>query len=369
MFEAYTYEALLQDVLDNAPAGIDVRQGSIYYDAVSGILLQIARMYADIDRIFKLVFLTTAEGDFLDARAGEYGVNRQSATPARYILSYEGTRPQENTRFFHGDSGFYFTVVEQSGALYLEAEQPGTVCNEVLPGDLAIPVNTIPGLVASVFGAIQEYGTDAETDESLRGRIIEKIAGPAENGNRQHYKTWCESVDGVGLARIFPLWNGENTVKAVLIDSTGKPCGASVVTQVQTLIDPADKGMTVTIDGKTYPVGDGLGNGTANIGAHFTAVSANELALTVSFSAELAPGADREATAQRAKEEIEEYLKQLVLEAEDEAEIVVRASAIGAILSGAPGIVDYSDLRLNGGAGNIIPGAEEVPVLRTVVMK
>ena len=40
MFEDYTYERLLEDVLANAPEGIDTRQGSIFYDAVSGVLIR-----------------------------------------------------------------------------------------------------------------------------------------------------------------------------------------------------------------------------------------------------------------------------------------------------------------------------------------
>ena len=32
MFESYTYEKLLEEVLNNAPDDIDTRPGSIYYD-------------------------------------------------------------------------------------------------------------------------------------------------------------------------------------------------------------------------------------------------------------------------------------------------------------------------------------------------
>ena len=45
MFEAKTYEALLAEVLAAAPEGIDTRQGSIFYDAVSGPIMKIAKMY------------------------------------------------------------------------------------------------------------------------------------------------------------------------------------------------------------------------------------------------------------------------------------------------------------------------------------
>ena len=43
MFEDMTYEKLLEDVLSNAPTGVDTRSGSIFYDAISGILIKIAK--------------------------------------------------------------------------------------------------------------------------------------------------------------------------------------------------------------------------------------------------------------------------------------------------------------------------------------
>ena len=49
MFEDYTYERLLEDVLNNAPEDIDTRQGSIFYDAVSGILLKVAKRIQKIN--------------------------------------------------------------------------------------------------------------------------------------------------------------------------------------------------------------------------------------------------------------------------------------------------------------------------------
>ena len=74
MFEDYTYERLLEDVLANAPEGIDTRQGSIFYDAVSGVLIKVAKLYADPDLVVELSRLTTTTGAVLDAQAGEYGL-------------------------------------------------------------------------------------------------------------------------------------------------------------------------------------------------------------------------------------------------------------------------------------------------------
>ena len=197
----------------------------------------------------------------------------------------------------------------------------------------------------------------------------EKIAGPAENGNKQHYKTWCEGREGVGRARIFPLWNGPNTVKGVLIDTTGKPCGNAKVAEVQHYIDPAAMGYTAVVDGKSYVVGDGLGEGVANLGAHFTAAAATPLAVSISFSAEIASGATKDAVRQEATTAIAEYFKELVLKTTEAADIVVRVSNIGAILSSLTTLLDYSDLKLNGSAHNIIPGEDDVPIVGEVVIE
>ena len=368
MFEDITYEKLLQDVLDNAPPGIDTRQGSIYYDSVAGVLLEIAKLYTDLDLIIQMTTVRTATGDALDTKAEEYGVYRLQATPAKYLAIFDGTIPQIGERFYY-DLAYFSLQQADTGTLYFEAEEPGETGNGIYSGTPAVPVNYIEGLISATFGDIYEHGSDEEDDESFRERVLEKIAGPAENGNKQHYKTWCESIDGVGLARIVPLWNGENTVKGVLIDTTGQPLGEAKVKEVQDYIDPANKGMTAVVNGKTYVVGDGLGNGRANIGAHFTAVAASPLSITVSFKAELAQGSNLEAAKAEAAEAITNYFRELVFDSEDEDTVIVRVSAVGAILSGLKNLIDYSELSLNGGTSNVISGQDDVPVLGEVVVE
>lgn len=371
MFESRTYEQLMKETLALAPPGIDLRQGSIFFDSVSATVNKIARLYADLDRVFTLVAIFTASGEYLDLKGDEFGMTRLSATPAKYDFVYTGARPTAGWRFFHNDSGFYFVLREDdTGKLYLEAETPGTACNDIQNGDIAVPVDTVVGMTSANFAGIYEYGVDTEDDEAFRDRILEKVAGPAENGNKQHYKTWCESREGVGRARIDPLWNGENTVKAVLISPLGLPVPESVVEDVQEYVDPADLGMTAEIDGKTYVVGDGLGNGQANIGAHFTAVSADSLTIDLAFSAELASGRNATELQEAVEAAVTEYLRDLVVDAEDEAVVVVRLSAVGAILSGLTRyLVDYHDLTLNGGSDNVRAGDDEVPVLGEVTIR
>lgn len=367
MFEDFTYSALMKDVIENAPDNVDTRQGSIFYDATSPIITKIAKLYTDLDIVLQLIMIDSTTGEYLDLRASDFSITRLKATAACYYVTFEGTIPDVGERFF--TDGLYFVLCQDdSGDYYLQCETTGIAGNNVYDGTPAIPVNNISGLTAATFGKLYSYGTDTETDDSLRARVQEKIAGPAENGNKAHYKTWCESIDGVDVARIFPLWNGPNTVKAVLINSLGLPCDDAVVSTVQEYVDPATKGYTATVEGVTYVVGDGLGEGVANLGAHFTAAAAASTEITVGFTAEIAEGADTDTIQTEVEAALTEYLKELALESDGENDVIVRYTAVGAMLANLTYILDYYDLTVNGGTANISIGKAGVPVLAGVTI-
>ena len=69
MFEAQTYDKVLEEILSRAPDGIDLRQGSIFYDAVAGIAFKIAKYYADLEQVFEMVFLVTCTAERLFLRS------------------------------------------------------------------------------------------------------------------------------------------------------------------------------------------------------------------------------------------------------------------------------------------------------------
>lgn len=209
---------------------------------------------------------------------------------------------------------------------------------------------------AEVVAAVAEElepGADDEDDESLRKRVQEKIAGPAENGNQQHYKTWCESISGVGRAHIVPLWAGENTVKGVLIDTEGGPASEAVVQRVQEYIDPG---------------GTGLGEGQANIGAHFTATSATAKRVNISFSVTLAKGGDLASVRSAAQTALKAQIKSINLTTDDSETPTLRISTVGNTIYSLLGVLDYANLRFNGQTANVEAGKEEVFVLGEVTV-
>lgn len=352
MLDDKTAEKLLAEALAfGVERGVDTRPGSIYYDAVAGVCSKLANYYADHAAAFDLVFLTTAVDEYLDMHGAEYVVYRHYAKSAKYRYIFEGVRPADGERFFC--DGKYFELKSDEAGPYLEAEDVGENTNSISPGAVAVPVNNINGLISSTFGELIEPGTDTEDDEPYRQRIREKVAGPAENGNRQHYKTWCESVSGVGRARIVPLWAGPNTVKGVIIDTDGHPATSALVAQVQEFVDPN---------------GEGLGEGEANLGAHFTAVSAVTVEINVAFTALLSSDATVEGATLEASEAIQNHLKDLALNTQEDTPVVVRVSTVGAIIHALPSILDYSGLTLNSDTRNLDLQATEVGVLGEVMI-
>jgi uncharacterized phage protein gp47/JayE len=353
LFEDRTYENILQEFLDMAPPDIDTRQGSVYYDAVAPAAFKLAKFYADLQMTFELVFIDSTEGEFLTEKAKEHGVERLPAKPAKRRVTFEGVIPNTGERFFAEQQYFVLKNDDEIG-LYVEAEEPGESANNIPIGTKLVPLNNIFGLTSSTLGEVIEPGTEEESDDDLKRRLREKIAGPAENGNKQHYKTWCEEVVGVGRARIFPLWDGPNTVKGVLVDTQGLPASQTVVDSVQEYVDPGAQG---------------LGEGVANLGAKFTAVAANTYNIDIYFQAVAKQGATLDDVKNEAIEAFTEYFKDITLNTPEGEDMIIRVSAIGNIIYELASVLDYSNLTINGGTANIQIDIESVPVLGVVTVE
>lgn len=352
MFEQYTYDYLLESVLKNAPTGIDTRQGSIFFDAVSGPLLKIAKLYTDLDSVMEVAFLDTTFDEYLDLKASENGIERLNATTTKYSVNIDGTIPSEDEIFFIDELYFIFRASDEYG-YYVEAVDCGSRYNEVYIGSKLTSVNTIDGLSSIEIISILEYGTDVEDDESLRDRVRQKIAGISENGNIEQYKTWCESIDGVERAKIFPLYNGPNTVMAILINHYGLPVSEIIVSKVQNYIDPN---------------GSGLGEGVCSIGACFSAKRPIEKLIDVSVYLEISNDYGEEDVRAEISQKIAEYFKEITLNTSSIDKVIVRLSNIGALISNVSGVLDYYELKINDSIDNIYVDGIEVAVLGEVVI-
>lgn len=365
MLESKSYDSLLKEALSmGAALGVDTRQGSVYFDAAAGHCFRMAKFYSDLVRIASITKLETATGESLDYFGDDHNMERNEATAAKWTFQYTGTTPEPGTRFFVND--MYFTLVKQGGVLYLAADEKGAKANAIIPGSGCVPFTNITGLLTAKAGVLVDEGVDSESDDSFRSRIKAKIHGSAENGNKQHYKMWCEEVAGVGRAKIYPLWAGPNTVKAVIVNTDGQPPLPSLIEKVQDYVDPVIDGYRVIIEKTEYVHGDGLGEGVANMGAHFIAVGAEGYAVDIEFTVILTEGSSLDKVRQETRLALQEELEKIALKSMDSDSVTIRYNTIGTILYGLSSVLDYEKLRLNGRTENIIIGADQIAVLGEV---
>lgn len=339
MFEDMTYENILNDMLSRVPNDVDKREGSIIYDALAPAAFKLAEMYFQLHNYVDLFFVDTAVGEFLDRKAADYGITRKPATKA--LRKIETSDPVDiGTRWGFKDTT-YIIIEKVSDTEYIaECEQAGSIGNQY-SGDLE-NIDNVSGVTASLTEIITT-GADEETDEELRNRLRENIINPAQDGNAARYKKWAIEYPGIGNAKVFPLWNGGNTVKIAITNAQYLPAEPSLVAAFQEYLDPG---------------AEGKGNGVAPIGAKVTVTGGVQKDINIAANVTLTEGYTEPTGAAEA---ISNYLASIVFEKNS-----VSYMKIGSALLDCPSIADVSDLTVNGGTVDIALDGEEIPVLNSL---
>lgn len=151
------------------------------------------------------------------------------------------------------------TTVAEGDTFHVECLVSGTVGNVPANSITLIPT-TVQGLVSITNTEAFTNGYDEESKEDLLERYYEFIREPIISGNKYHYKKWAKEVTGVDDAKVKPLWNGDNTVKVIIIGENDPIASDELVKEVQDYIDPKGD------DNSTW----GCGEGQAPIGAYCT---------------------------------------------------------------------------------------------------
>ena len=93
----------------------------------------------------------------------------------------------------------------------MRALDPGTIGNLPDGTQLSIPV-PLAGVDQTVTVVSLTGGTDVETDEELRARVLRRIQQPPMGGAAYDYEAWALAVPGVTRAWCYPLEMGIGTV-------------------------------------------------------------------------------------------------------------------------------------------------------------
>lgn len=351
----YTINQIHNTILAGVPDDYQKTEGFPTYDLTRGVSFGEYQLWKKAFLIEEKQNVDNIEGSELDSWCAQrVGLTRNSAVKAKVVIEIvSGSGRIVAGDLFQTVDGIQFESLEtktvsQGDTVNAQAVVAGTSGNVAANTITQIPV-TINGIGSITNPDPASGGYAEETDAELRKRYYEKLQIPATCGNKFHYLAWAKAVDGVGNARVFPCWNGKNTVKVVVIGNDDKPASDSLVEAVQEYIDP----------GKA-----GKGEGQAPIGAVCTVKAADTVTVTVTVS--ISSSEDAATVKSNATAAIEAYIKSQAFAASDSETDYISYARIGAAIIGTTGVLDYSDLKVNGGTSNIVIPKESVAVLGDV---
>ncbi len=366
-----TYQNILTQMLDQVPATYDKRDTSPIPTALGPAAYALEGFYISLNQVQLAAYVQTATGQALDYLAVIAGLTRYPASAAVRLGIFDMAVPI-GSRYstINGADSINFqataaTTGETEGDYYyqLTAETPGSIGNEYT-GPI-LPITAIPGLNSAQITDILVPGDDEESDEDFRARIIEALNDRPFGGNIASYRTYIMAIDGVGAVQVYPTWNGGGTVKCSVLGADFLPASPTLVENVQNAVDP--------------PPNQGLGLGTAPIGAQVTVVAPEELTVNVSATLQLASGYAIGQVQTPIQQAIENYMLSVRQEwatpvnttsVEYQANVYV-ARIVAAIVS-VPGVINATNVQLNGGTADLIlteTGAtQQVPITGTVTL-
>lgn len=363
-FEYKTTDQLRQDILDNISSDYEKSKGNLTYDIPAATAIVLNKVYDELQKLNDKVDVDKLNGTELTKYVRQRkGIKRKEATKAKAVLDIVGNATINIGDLFETQAGtqFYATeivIIEGAGTVNVEAVIPGTNGNVGANTITLMPV-TLQGVVSLTNPQASYDGFGEETDESLRERYYEAIQRPATSGNIYHYMGWAKEVAGVGDAKILSLWNGDNTVKVVIINSDKQPASSTLVDTVQEYIDP--KGEYIGAEDRWTLWG--TGSGQAPIGAYCTISSATGLNINVTADVQEEDGYTLEEVKTNIENSIYAYLKEIAFK-----QNYVSYALIGSAIINTEGVADYQNLLINGVATNISIGVEQVAILGTLTI-
>ena len=203
---------------------LDITEGSDAYNEVDALALEFEGIGLGAQEAAHRVLLRFAVGQDLDDFADDDGTARQPASSARRVVSVSG--PVSSTvpvggATFGSAGGLRFQPIDPAtGAVLTSIETDGAgaatvVCRCTTTGVIGNLVtgtiltwSTAPaGFAATgtiVSSGSSREGEDAESDDSLRARLLERRKERPASGNRADWRAKALEVGGVGDCFVHP---------------------------------------------------------------------------------------------------------------------------------------------------------------------
>lgn len=221
MFDRPTLAELKQRIQADMVSRLELKGGIMRRSVVGVISTALAGCshlwHGHMDWVSKQILTDSMDEDYLLREALIYGITRKAAVAASGKVIFTGDVAAvvpAGTMLKRVSDGAMFTTLEDGlssvSAMAQEAGDAGNAdAGAVL--NLVSPVSGVKSAATVGIGGITG-GSDIESIESLRPRVIARKQQPPQGGNKQDYVTWALEVAGVTRAWCFPGYMGLGTV-------------------------------------------------------------------------------------------------------------------------------------------------------------
>lgn len=348
-YEEMTYEVILKRMMNRVRANypnLDDREGSIIFNALAPAAIELAIMYTELDNALNESFVNTATREYILIACEQMGMDTSifKATAGVHKGEFDVEVPigsrwncdlyNYTVTEFIGMNGEYYTY-------RMDCDTVGTGPNNQV-GDLTAITDVPNGLTYAKVTECLIEGENETSDEDIRTAYYEYINSVATDGNVSQYKRWCSEYEGIGNFKIFPLWNGNNTVKVSILSVSNRAASDELINEFQEYIDP---GIT------------GMGDGVAPLGAFVTVSTATELPINISATVLMKDGYSDTSIIDQA---LTNYFSEIAYE-----KSMVAYMNVGATILNIDGVEFVTDLLINGGTNDVVLSDEVIPVLGT----
>lgn len=340
------------EMLGQVPDEFDKSEGGFVWDMTYPTAIEKAQIAQYlIPEALRAMFPMWAQGQLLDMHAANRGMERKAAQTARVEVEFTGTEAARaprgtvvSTLPASDEQSIAFKTLADcvitSGKASVEAEAlVAGLTGNVASGSICRLDAPVSGITSVTNPKAAQGGVDEESDELLRQRIVEFDAVQGRNfvGSVADYRRWALEVSGVGGAKVLQATDATGVVTIIITDSTGGSASDELCQAVSDHIMRPDSPQ----------------NRLAPINASVEVTTPQPL--TIAVSAQVTrDGVSIDSVSQALVAALAGYYAEL-----DDG--VVRLTRVGALLGAIDGVVDYSALKLNGGAQNIVLTDMQLP--------
>lgn len=353
MFDDRLFDIIMGEMMSTFGADVRTDEGSLAYNACAKIAQKIEEVYGDMLLLNDNLLVDTMDLAHLIAYAGERGIAYNYAT-APVVKGVFNQAIDYGERLSCGNY-VYFARDKIADFVYkLECSTAGTEANTNF-GALS-PVDYIDNYLGGTITEIITAGTDNEDQEAFRKRIIKSFEAVAFGGNRADYRKFINELVGVGGCKPIRRAPDSSWINVYIVNEQNHVPSLELVNEVQTAVDPTEN--------------SGAGDGLAPICHSVKIFPAEGVNINVSAHITFDVGYSVDTSLEAIKEAIKLYLEYLcsTWEGLDLSSMQVRIAQIEARILSVEGVVDVTNLTINGASSNVSLTYSQIPVLGGVVI-